>query len=447
MTNRSILLPAIFRCIDGSVVGAVEEKVGALVARVAPHHPQAARRILEVAYSYVDAKRYFSSPHTFMGATNRYNAAIARCFVRGFRKPQQSVMVNIFFPCELLHAAHLNVLFPEGLSVYLACTYCATYFLDVAEDHAVPESLCSYHKATLGIAQSGVLPAPGYIANTTLVCDANNVTFRACQELYQTPHAVIDVPREVNEASVAYIKEQLVTIADALARHFGVEITHERLVEVCRRSKHTLELLRDFAHVREKTSLPTSLTSELCMLVATHCLLGTSESEQYFAQLLVLAEKEVGHEKFGKPRVFWVHTLPNWQLPATRLFDNAKRAELVGNDMCYDAIGVLDELNPEDPFDFMARKLVYCSANGDGSRRIAQALSLAKQLQAQGIILFGQGGCRQTLALAQMMQKAATQAGLAFLELDGDGCDERLAFDGQVATRLETFVEQLNQQL
>ena len=37
-------------------------------------------------------------------------------------------MVNIFMPCELMHAMGLTPMFPEGLSVYVACTACQHVF-------------------------------------------------------------------------------------------------------------------------------------------------------------------------------------------------------------------------------------------------------------------------------------------------------------------------------
>lgn len=421
----------------------IEEKVGALVVRLAPKHPLVARRVLEVAYSYVAMKRYFVKPTNITRATEVFNAHIAKYLVAGLKHLKRSVMVNIFMPCELLHAFDLNLMFPEVLSVYLACTFCATHFLDVAEKCGIPDSLCSYHKAMLGIAESGVLPAPAFIVNTTMACDANNLTFRHCEEFFGSSHFVIDVPHDISESSISYVKDQLEALAVMLENCFGYPLKCDRLVRICVRAKETLTLLREYANVRSEVTLPTTLTSELCLLIATHCLLGTKSAKTYVEEMLALAKKAPVASSSAKPRIFWVHTMPNWQVSVQRVFDAATKAELVGNDMSYDILDTLDALNPNDPFDFMARKLVYCSLNGAAERRIAASLRYAKELQAQGVILFGQGGCKQTLALAQLMQKAAIEKGLAFLELDGDGCDERLAFDGQVTTRLEAFVEQL----
>ena len=52
------------------------------------------------------------------------NGAVARSLVRGLRHPERAVCVNIFMPCEMLHAMGLTPMFPEGLSVYVACTAC-----------------------------------------------------------------------------------------------------------------------------------------------------------------------------------------------------------------------------------------------------------------------------------------------------------------------------------
>ena len=82
-------------------------------------------------------------------------------------------MVNIFMPCEILHAMNLQPMFPEGISAFLASTNCQNIFAETAEAHDVPESFCSYHKTMLGLAETSVMPKPLMIANTTLACDAN----------------------------------------------------------------------------------------------------------------------------------------------------------------------------------------------------------------------------------------------------------------------------------
>ena len=105
----------------------------------------------------------------------------------------------------MLHAMGLTPMFPEGLSVYVACTACQHVFAERAEVSGIPESFCSYHKTMLGMAETGVLPKPLMIAGTTLACDANQLSFRRLAALYPAPLTIIDVPGCADDAAVAYV--------------------------------------------------------------------------------------------------------------------------------------------------------------------------------------------------------------------------------------------------
>lgn len=423
--------------------------LGSWVDRSAPGRPDRARALLEAAYSVVALKGRLTGGRGVVAAQDRCNGAIASMVVDSLRHPETSCVVNIFLPCELLHAAGVAPMIPEVVSVYVACTRCAEGFCEHAEAAGVPESFCSYHKLMLGMEDTGVLGAPALVANTTLACDANQVSFRAMAEAAGVPHLVVDVPQGTSEEDVAYVADQLRDLAATLGDILGAEVDEDRLREVCRRSRRTLEGVRRYCALRSRCSLPTTLTSELCLLVCTHVLLGTEAAEGFVADMVAAAEAAAaeGPEPDAArrvPRVFWLHTLPNWQGAMDRIFDGAAEAELVGNDMACDSLDVLDALDPERPFDFMARRLVFSTSNGPADRRVDAALARAFEAGADGAVLFGHWGCKQTLGLAGVAEKAFDDAGIPLLVLSGDGCDPRNAPSGQMVTRVGAFLESLS---
>lgn len=420
--------------------------LGAWVDRSAPEHPDRARALLEAAYSAVALKGRLTGGRGVVAAQDRCNGAIASMVVGSLRRPETSCVVNIFLPCELLHAAGVAPMIPEVVSVYVACTRCAEGFCEHAEDSGVPESFCSYHKLMLGMEDSGVLGSPALVANTTLACDANQVSFRAMAGAAGVPHFVVDVPQGTSEQDVAYVADQLRGLAATLGDVLGAEVGEDGLREVCRRSRRTLEGVRRYCALRSRCSLPTTLTSELCMLVCTHVLLGTEAAEAFVSDMVAAAEAAAAEGGPGNrvPRVFWLHTLPNWQGAMGRVFDGGAEAELVGNDMACDSLDVLDDLDPERPFDFMARRLVFSTSNGPAERRVAASLARAREAGADGAVLFGHWGCKQTLGLAGVAEKAFDDAGIPLLVLSGDGCDPRNAPSGQMVTRVGAFLESLS---
>ena len=81
----------------------------------------------------------------------------------------------------------------------------------------------------LGCAYSGLLPPPAVIVNTSLVCDANNLSFRELSNFYGVPQYYVDVPPERSEASVTYVAEQLRDLAIFLENHTNRKLDPDRI--------------------------------------------------------------------------------------------------------------------------------------------------------------------------------------------------------------------------
>ena len=141
-----------------------------------------------------------------------------------------------------------------------------------------------------------------------------------------------------------------------------------------------------------------------------------------------------------RKRIFFIHTLPNWQDSMIRMLETENRCELVGCDITFDSLMPLD---PDKPFESMARRLLANVNGGRSTRRIDNAIAWAKKLNADGVIVFCHWGCKQTSGASQLARQTLEAAGFPTLVLDGDGCDAGNANDGQMVTRLQAFLEQL----
>ena len=412
--------------------------LGKLVEAKTEESPEAARRLLAAAYAWVRFSGRRRPGRNVRAAYDHLNSAVAGTMVDALVHPGETVMVNIFFPCELLHALGVQPMFPEGMSAYVACTACQSVFAEKAEASNVPESLCSYHKTMLGLAESGVLPRPLLVANTTLACDANQVSFRRLAEFYGAPHAVVDVPGRETEEAVEYVAGQLRDVTAMLEDLCGRRLDPDALRARLASSRRSIELYRAYLKKRGGVSLPATMSGELYSMIATHVMLGRPESERYMEELLRAVERAPGPD--GRTRIFWFHVMPNWQDSMNGLFGPKGPCELVGSDISWDYLGDID---PERPYESMARRLVGSINNGPALRRVDTAIEAAKALNAGGVILFCHWGCKQTMGLSQIAKQRMEAAGLPTLVLDGDGCDARNVADGQMVTRVNAFLEQL----
>ena len=115
----------------------------------------------------------------------------------------------------------------------------------------------------------------------------------------------------------------------------------------------------------------------------------------------------------------------------------------MGCDMCYEGFVHAD---PSDPYTAMGQRIVYSAFNGPVSRRIQRGLQAAEQIRADGVVWFCHWGCKHTLGGAQLAKEQFERAGYPCLILDGDGCDRSHGGEGQLATRMEAFLEMLEQE-
>ncbi len=416
------------------------EKFGGFLGRKVEKHPRAVAKTLSAVYRGIglQARRF---PNKDLPASREFGQGYtARVLSEMLARPEGTAVVNIFTSCEIFHALDIPVLAPEALALYITNTAIEQPFVQAAQAAGASENLCSFHRCLMGLAETGVLRSPMLVTNTTLACDANQLTFRRLAEVWDVPHFVVEVPYRTDEAAVAYVAEQMRELAVLTERQAGRKLSGEKLREAVAHSVRTQEWFRKYLEIRSAVHLPEAMTPELLNVINSHLYLGSAHGEAYAKMLFEDAMKAPG---IGKaPRILWMHILPNAQEPLKVIFQGADnhRVEIVGCDIAFDNLVKMD---PDRPYEAMARRIVESNYNGSGARRIERTLDWAKKLKADGVLIFCQWGCKQTQGLAFTAKKAFEEAGLPTLVLDGDACDRTNEASGQAATRASAFVEEL----
>lgn len=420
----------------------VVKKFGQIVGTSIENHPKRAQGLLRIglalAYAYGSLMQH--SPRTNLLPHQIYASLECNKLVRyPLAHPRNTAVVNLFFPCELLHAVGIKPQVVEGLSGYLNGARCERYFIDYSENAGMPKTLCSYHKALLGAAFSRVLPKPKFVLFTTMACDANMVTFRSLAEFWHIPLFIVDVPSNDGREAVEYVENQLKEAISFIEANTNRKFDYERLKTVIRRENRSLRLYRDYLKELSVKNIPNDLTAEMYKLFFTHVLSGTEEAERYFALLLDDARK-IKEEALGRVRILWCHTIPYWQQSIREVLQSGPKYQLLCSDLNFDAVTELDE---NQPLRSLALKLLSNHMRGSAARRAARLLAMAKYLNADGVVYFNHWGCKKTLGGAGIIKKTLEENGIPMLVLDGDGCDRENVNDGQMKTRLQGFLEML----
>lgn len=416
------------------------EKFGALVGKTAVNRPDNARRLLAFAFHASNLQAKYLPSKQLTKARAFISPVCMESMLHPLTHPERSAIVNIFLPCELLHAMRIEPQIAEGLSCYFTGAGSEQYFIDRARQAGVPDTLCSYHKILTGIALSGVLPRPRFIANTTLACDANTNTFRRLAAHYDAPHFTVDTPCADDADAVQYVAGQLREFARFLEDTMHERIEGEALRAVLACEQRSLRACRRYYDLLADRYLPNEMTSEMYTLFATHILLGRPEVERYFE--LLCADAQNAAPCRGGNRILWVHSLPYWQNSLRTILNFSEGNQLLCSDMSFDA---LYDPDPDQPYESMARRLLCNTFNGSMLRRADKIAEMAKKLHANGVVFFCHWGCKNTIGGIGIVRDRLESEGIPMLALDGDGCDRRNINDGQMRTRFEAFLELLEE--
>lgn len=411
---------------------------GTIIANQAPANPERTRAILLAGYR---AQLFMLNHHPDkrLPESRRFIAQLTmRKVIEALSHPENSAAISLFVPSEPLQAAGITPYSVETLSAFLAGTHCEQAFLERADAEGFPETMCSYHRTFDGALDCGLVPAPRFTIYTNVACDGNMVTFPRLQEKCRIPGFFLDVPYDKTEEAVQAVAGQIRTMVTFIGDTAHTTIDPAALIDAVARGQRTGELFREATTAQSRKRLPSDMTSEMYAVFTNRILLGSSESERYAAQLMAdMAEAPASNGL----RLVWLHLIPNMQKPVCTALDFTDDAYITACDLATDPFAI--DIDPSDPYDAMARRLVYSAFNGSIDTRVERALALAEQTNADGAVLFTQWGCKSTLGAAPLIKQRLEQAGLSCLVLDGDGCNRANASDGQTATRLNAFLEML----
>jgi len=414
----------------------IVKKFGQMVGGSIEKHPKRSQNLLKLGYALSGLQmKYF--PEKYLLPHQIYASVVCNSLIRhSLQNPGNSAVVNLFFPCELLHAVGIKPESVEGFSCYLNGACCERFFIDYIENVGMPKTLCSYHKTTLGAAFSKVLPKPKFIMATTMICDANIITFRELADFWEVPLFTVDIPGNNDEDSMGYVEDQLKQAVSFIEENTNKKFDYERLKEVIRRENRSMGLYKKYLEELSAKYIPNDVTSEMYKLLLTHILNGTEEAEKYFKMMLDDAQKQEGRN--DRIRTLWCHPIPNWQTSIKEIFNNSPKYQLLCSDLNFDAVFELDENNP---IRSLAIKLLNNHLRGSADHRAGKILDMAQYLNADGVVYFSNWGCKKTLGGAGITKKILEEKGIPVLVLDGDGCDRENINDGQMKTRLQAFLE------
>jgi benzoyl-CoA reductase/2-hydroxyglutaryl-CoA dehydratase subunit BcrC/BadD/HgdB len=363
---------------------------------------------------------------------------------QAFLQKRPVVWASLLFPSELIHAAGATPFFPEMFAAAASSVELAPRFLDRAQADGFSGDACSFHRVILGSYLEGFLPTPRVIASVNYLCDSAPLSFQAISLQEGVPYLLPEIPYEADAGSLACLAEQLEEAGAVIAHSCGLtKVEYDRnLREALTTSNAARRAMREVEELRRAHPFLLDGREALGHLIMVASSFGHAAGVDFYEGLAREMRKKVagnGGDSNGSKRLLWMHLKPYYP---HSLFDYIERygGRIVCEEFncCY-----WDELDPDSPYESLARKLSGHFGVGPGERRVERIVELARSYRVDGAVHFSHWGCRQSTGGAVLIKEALRREGVPTLLLESECIDNREYQDGQVSTRLEAFLESI----
>ena len=286
-----------------------------------------------------------------------------------------------------------------------------------------------------------------YVGETT--CDAKKKAYEILGE--DVPMYVMDIPQMKREKDIVKWKEEIEDFAKKVEEFTGNKITVEKLKEAIHIINERRRALKRVYDARKADKVPISGRDALLMMqisffddpvrCAEMCNKLADELEQRIKDGVSVVPE-------GTKRIMITGTplaVPNWKL---HNIIETSGAAVVCEEMCTGTRyfeNLVDETKTTLDEQFMALSERYmknnCACFTPNTGRIDDIIRLAKEYTADGVIDCSLKFCGLYDTEKYAVTRALNEAGIPVLSLETDYEDSDA---GQLRTRIEAFVEMLN---
>lgn len=363
-------------------------------------------------------------------------------------------------PAELLRSFGFEVYFPENHGALLGATRTAMDFIPEAIKCGYSGHVCSYTTADIGAFlkkesplqthynMQGV-PKPDIIAYNTNQCREVEDWFTFYADHFNCPIVGIQPPRHLDEVTkdevdlvVKQFKRMIPTCEEVSGKKFDLD----SFKETVKLSKEATLLWQKVLKTSTAMNAPLSFFDGTIHMGPIVVLRGTQIAKDYYTLLLAELEENVKNDIGFVPqatcRVFW-EGMPIWgKLRMMSDLFNQNKAAVVASTYC--SSWVFDQFDENEPFESTARAYTGIFINLSEKAKMKMLANWFEEFKIDGIVYHDSKTCfNNSNAKFGMPQRLKEMTGVPALIIEGDLCDLRFFSEGQSITKIETFIEQI----
>lgn len=365
-------------------------------------------------------------------------------------------------PAELLRSFGFEVYFPENHGALMGATRTAMDYIPNAIKCGYSGHICSYTTSDIGAYLSkesplqkhyGMqgIPKPDLIVYNTNQCREVEDWFMFFAKQFNCPITGIKPPRHIDQISqdeIDLVVKQFKKIIPVCEQASGKKFDLDRFKEVIKLSKEATLLWQKVLKTSINTPAPLSFFDGTIHMGPIVVMRGTREAKDYYEVLLDELENNVKNnsgflEKEGC-RIFW-DGMPIWgKLRMLSDLFTQNNAAVVASTYC--SSWIFDQFDENDPFDSTAKAYTEIFINRSETEKEKLLKKWMEEYKIDGLIFHDSKTCfNNSNAKFGMPQRLKEETGIPTLVIEGDLCDLRFFSEGQTITKVETFIEQLEE--
>ncbi|OHB86430.1 MAG: hypothetical protein A3J73_00315 [Planctomycetes bacterium RIFCSPHIGHO2_02_FULL_38_41] len=364
-----------------------------------------------------------------------------------YAHPDRTIWTTMFVPSEILFAMGLNPFCLEiGAALFAGFGQSARGLIE-AESYGVSTDICSFHRSAIGHAFRNMFPKNKLQVATTTLCDNNTKTIKICESITGKETIVLDVPYEADDYSITYLAKQLEDFVKRLEQITGRKIKQDAFEQAIEYSNQTREKILEVNELRKDLHAPLPGSRALGFMFPAFLLIGSKLSLKFFSSLASELRTKITESKKNNKilpddhiRILWLELKPYFKVDFLTKLEKEQGVKIAFEETNYI---FWDKLDPKNPYESLAKKLITSHYNGPLERRVEVTKKLAKEYNVDGVVVFSTWGCRRNNAAVPTLKRELNKAGFPFLSLDGDCIDDHNYMPGQFSTRIEGFLEMI----
>ena len=361
-------------------------------------------------------------------------------------------------PVEPLIVMDVIPVYPENHGAMIGASRMGAALYEKAEAMGYASDLCSYACSDIACAPInggpiGGLPSPDMLICCNNICGTVLKWYEIQARYFNVPLFILDTPfchTEYTREMRKYVRRQIDEYLRFLEEHCGKKYDYDRMKEVGKLSVTGQKLWQAVLDTTMHKPAPMSAFDAFFHLALIVTLRGTQQAVDYYEILLAEMKKRIADGIGAIPneryRLLW-DNLPVWY--RTKWLSEkfaAQDACLVADTYTSAWCGSLKYVDENNFLETMAEcyTRIYLNIGVDEMARTVMAM--VDKYDVDGLVMHSNRSCKPySLGQYDIQRIVEKQKGIPSLMLEADMTDERKFSESQIETRIDAFIEILQE--